>query len=263
MNNHRPRKRFGQNFLHDANIIANIVAAIDPRSGQRIIEIGPGKGALTRPLLEHCGKLEVIELDRDLVPVLEAELASLGELRIYQEDVLKFDFNRLQAEPRSMRIVGNLPYNISTPLLFHLMNYLPLIKDMHFMLQKEVVERICAHPGNKDYGRLSVMLQFYCDTADLFNVPPGAFYPPPSVNSAIVRLIPHAEKEIAGVDQKTFATIVQAAFAQRRKTLRNNLKTYLSDEDLRSLDIDPACRAETLDLSAFKRLAVRFQHKYT
>lgn len=259
MSSHTPRKRFGQNFLHDQNIIANIVAAIEPDKNQRIIEIGPGKGALTKPLLQAAGKLEVIELDRDLIPILEEKFSNSGELIIYSHDVLKFDFTQLNAESQSLRIVGNLPYNISTPLLFHLMEFLPLIKDMHFMLQKEVVDRICAQPGNKDYGRLSVMMQYYCDTANLFIVPPGAFYPPPSVNSAIVRLVPRQSEEVSQIDAKALSSIVQSCFAQRRKTLRNNLKKFLSDEQIKSLGIDPGLRAETLTLEDFKKLSALYQ----
>ncbi len=258
MTAHTPRKRFGQNFLHDQNIIANIISVISPQKNQRIIEIGPGKGALTTPLMQHTGKLEVIELDRDLIPRLEEKFSRLGELTIYQEDVLRFDFAQLNATENSLRIVGNLPYNISTPLLFHLMAFLPLIKDMYFMLQKEVVDRICAQPGNKEYGRLSVMLQFYCETESLFVVPPEAFNPAPKVNSAIIRLIPREPSSINTTNKGALSTIVTASFAQRRKTLRNNLKKLLSDEQIKSLDIDPGCRAETLSLDEFKKLSALY-----
>lgn len=260
MSAHKPRKRFGQNFLHDQNIIAGIVAAIDPQPGQHIVEIGPGKGALTEHLLPLAHELEAIELDRDLIPILEEKLAPLGKLVIHQQDVLTFDFNQLEAEPQSLRIVGNLPYNISTPLLFHLMDFLPVIQDMHFMLQKEVVDRMCAMPSEKEYGRLSVMIQFYCHTEKLFTVPPGAFYPPPSVNSAIVRLIPRTQEAIADVDNASLSKIVKASFAQRRKTLRNNLKAYLSSQQIETLGIDPSCRAETLTIEDFKNLS-RLYHE--
>lgn len=255
MSKHIPRKRFGQNFLHDQNIIAQIIAAIGPRSSERLIEIGPGQGALTEPLIQHTRKLEVIELDRDLIPRLEKSFANKGELIIHNQDVLKFDFSTLTSEEKSLRIVGNLPYNISTPLLFHLASYQTLIKDMHFMLQKEVVDRICATPGSKDYGRLSVMMQYYCNTEHLFNVPPDAFNPPPKVDSAIIRLIPREKDELSAGDEKVLSTIVQASFAQRRKTLRNNLKKYLSDVQIKSLGIDPGCRSETLKLEEFIDLA--------
>lgn len=255
MSKHIPRKRFGQNFLHDQNTIAQIVAAIEPHSSDRIIEIGPGQGALTEPLIKHTGKLEVIELDRDLIPRLEKSFANKGELIIHNQDVLKFDFSTLTSDEKSLRIVGNLPYNISTPLLFHLVSYQHLIKDMHFMLQKEVVDRICAPPASKDYGRLSVMMQYYCNTEHLFNVPPDAFNPPPKVDSAIVRLIPRDKSELSAHDEKALATIVQVSFAQRRKTLRNNLKKHLSDEQIKSLGIDPGCRSETLSLEDFIQLA--------
>lgn len=255
MSKHVPRKRFGQNFLRDDNIIAQIVASIAPQPGDRIIEIGPGQGALTEPLMQHTGRLEVIELDRDLIPLLKNKFAYQGEIIIYNQDVLTFDFASLSQEANSLRVVGNLPYNISTPLLFHLVSFQNIIQDMHFMLQKEVVDRICAHPHSKDYGRLSVMMQYYCHAEHLFNVPPEAFYPPPKVDSAIIRLIPRSQLELIAEDEKSLAKIVQASFAQRRKTLRNNLKTFLSDEQIKSLGIDPGCRAETLSLNDFVALA--------
>jgi len=261
MSKHIPRKRFGQNFLHDQNIIAQIVASIDPQRSDRIIEIGPGQGALTEPLMQHTGKLEVVELDRDLIPRLEAQFANKGELLIHNQDILKFDFSLLTQEEKSLRIVGNLPYNISTPLLFHLISFQHLIKDMHFMLQKEVVDRICAQPGTKDYGRLSVMMQYFCHTEYLFKVSPGAFNPPPKVDSAIIRLVPHERNELTADDEKALSTIVQASFAQRRKTLRNNLKTYLSEEQIKSLEINPGCRAETLKLEDFIKLANLFHQQ--
>ena len=255
MSKHIPRKRFGQNFLHDQNIIAQIVAAIAPQTSDRLIEIGPGQGALTTPLIQHTGKLEVVELDRDLIPRLEEMFADKGELIIHNQDVLKFDFAQLTHEEKSLRIVGNLPYNISTPLLFHLISFQHLIQDMHFMLQKEVVDRICAQPSSKDYGRLSVMMQYYCHTEYLFKVSPGAFNPPPKVDSAIIRLVPRDLSELNADNKKALSTIVQASFAQRRKTLRNNLKKHITEDNIKSLGIDPGCRAETLHLADFVKLA--------
>ncbi|NOY62622.1 MAG: 16S rRNA (adenine(1518)-N(6)/adenine(1519)-N(6))-dimethyltransferase RsmA, partial [Gammaproteobacteria bacterium] len=189
---HRARKRFGQNFLHDGHVIARIVAAVRPRPGQQIVEIGPGQGALTEPLLDAAGELDVVELDRDLIPLLEQRFNAQQTLRIHQADALKFDFSTLRGDcaDAALRVVGNLPYNISTPLLFHLLSFSGLIKDMHFMLQKEVVDRLAAQPGGGDYGRLSVMMQYHCQVERLFVVKPGSFTPVPKVDSAIVRLTP-------------------------------------------------------------------------
>lgn len=259
--NHKPRKRFGQNFLHDTVIIQQIIAAISPKAGENIVEIGPGKGALTAPLLTELGEMDVVELDRDLIPVLQSSMADLGNIRIHNVDALKFDFSQLATGPGTLRIVGNLPYNISTPLLFHLVDFLPSIRDMHFMLQKEVVDRMAAQPGNKSYGRLSVMMQFHCQVEKLFEVRPGAFFPPPKVDSAIVRLIPHAEKPFELKDEKIFAALVNQCFSQRRKTLRNNLKNTLEAYEIEELGIDPACRAETLEISQFVQLANRAADK--
>ncbi len=262
--NHRPRKRFGQNFLHDPGIIRRIVAAIAPQPGEHLVEIGPGLGALTREVLPLVGQLDVVELDRDLPPKLRAACAGLGELRIHEADALEFDFCALaqsmantagDSPARRLRVFGNLPYNISTPLLFHLMDQRDCLIDMHFMLQKEVVARMAAAPGGGDYGRLSVMLQYYCRVERLFTVPPGAFTPPPKVDSAIVRLVPYDEPPVAVTDPATLSRVVAQAFSQRRKTLRNTLKPLLSAEALSALDIDPGERAERLDLAAFARLA--------
>lgn len=252
---HRPRKRFGQNFLHDQHIIRGIVAAIHPRPGESLIEIGPGLGALTAPLLEATGRLEVVELDRDLIPHLEEQFADAGELRIHNTDALKFDFCSLAPKGEKLRIAGNLPYNISTPLIFHLIEQAHCIRDMHFMLQKEVVERLAAAPGGGDYGRLSVMVQYHCRVEKLFNVPPGAFNPPPKVDSAIVRLTPYTEKPVTVKDEACLSRLVARAFAQRRKTLRNNLKSLLDAATIESLGIDPGRRPETLSLQEFALLA--------
>lgn len=255
MSQHRPRKRFGQNFLHDPGVIQRILQSIDPRPGEHLVEIGPGQGALTGPLLEACARLEVVELDRDLIPVLEACGAGSGDLTIHHGDALRFDFCALRHHGEQLRLVGNLPYNISTPLLFHLMAQLDCIRDMHFMLQKEVVDRIVAPPGSKAYGRLGVMLGYYCQAEQLFIVRPGAFSPAPKVDSAIVRLIPHAVPPVQVNDIKQLGWLVNRLFSQRRKMVRHSLKGYLDETRLRELGIEPTERPEQLDLSAFARLA--------
>jgi 16S rRNA (adenine1518-N6/adenine1519-N6)-dimethyltransferase len=254
---HKAKKRFGQNFLHDQNIIRGIVAAIHPQPGDRLVEIGPGLGALTAPLLEAAGRLDVVELDRDLIPHLEERFADNGNLHIHHTDALKFDFCSLAEESEQLRVAGNLPYNISTPLIFHLIEQAHCIRDMHFMLQKEVVERLAAAPGGKDYGRLSIMVQYHCRVEKLFNVPPGAFTPSPKVDSAIVRLTPYKEKPVTVHDEKTLSRLVAQAFNQRRKTLRNNLKPLLDSAAIEAMDIDPGRRPETITLEEFARLADR------
>jgi len=251
---HHPRKRFGQNFLHDPAVIQRIVEAIHPRPGEAMVEIGPGEGALTRELLPRLGALDVVELDRDLIPRLQSACAGPGELRIHQADALKFDFCPLSPGPGQLRVVGNLPYNISTPLLFHLLDNSHCIRDMHFMLQKEVVARITATLGSGQYGRLSVMLQYYCATEMLFTVGPGAFRPAPRVESALVRLIPYSEPPVE-VDPAQLRRLVRAAFAQRRKTLRNNLKGLLDTSAIEAAGIDPGLRPERLTLEDLARLA--------
>lgn len=250
---HKPRKRFGQNFLHDASVIQRIISVIQPVAGQPVVEIGPGEGALTQELLPIVGHLDVVELDRDLIPHLQKTLGDKGELIIHQADALKFDFSSLSPGKHQLRVVGNLPYNISTPLLFHLLDMSEYIKDMHFMLQKEVVERITAVPGTKSYGRLSVMMNFYCQSELLFLVKPDSFRPPPKVDSAIVRLIPHNQPPVV-VDPEQLSALVSRAFAQRRKTLRNNLKGILDAESIQALGIDPGIRPEQLCLEDFARL---------
>lgn len=243
----RARKRFGQNFLRDSGVISRIVRAIAPRGGDRLIEIGPGQGALTGPILEAAGALEVIELDRDLIPGLRVQFYDYPDFKIHEGDALKFDFHELsQQDGRPLRVVGNLPYNISTPLIFHLLAARGAIQDMHFMLQKEVVERLAAEPGGPDWGRLSVMTQYHCAVESLFIVPPGAFVPQPKVDSAIVRLTPYAELPSPAHDEAHFADVVRVAFGQRRKTLRNNLKGVIDAEALESLGIDPGRRPQTL-----------------
>lgn len=253
---HRPRKRFGQNFLHDPGIIRRIVDAIDPQAAQAVAEIGPGLGALTCPLLERLGHLDVIELDRDVIPRLLAHCGNLGSLRIHEADALAFDFNALAAERgQALRVVGNLPYNISSPLLFHLFAQVGSLRDMTFMLQKEVVDRLAAQPGSRDYGRLSVMAQVICRIDALFTVPPGAFNPPPKVDSAIVRLTPHPEPLVDKATHESLARVVRAAFGQRRKTLRNTLKGIVPADTMDSVGIDPTRRPETLSLDEFILLA--------
>jgi 16S rRNA (adenine1518-N6/adenine1519-N6)-dimethyltransferase len=253
---HRPRKRFGQNFLHDPLAIGRILSAIAAQPGERLVEIGPGQGAITRGLLSACGALDAIELDRDLLEPLRQSCAGLGELRLHSADALKFDFRQLAGADR-LRVVGNLPYNISTPLLFHLLSQSDAIADMHFLLQKEVVERMSAAPGSKTYGRLSVMLQVRCRVQSLFVIRPGAFTPPPKVDSAFVRLSPHPQSPYEIRDEQGFAKLVTQAFSQRRKTLRNTLKSLLSVEDIQACAIDPSIRPERLTVEDFVRLANR------
>lgn len=252
---HTARKRFGQNFLHDKGIIHRIVMAISPEKGQHLVEIGPGLGALTAEVLPLVYNMDVIELDRDLIPKLEEMAKDKGELRIHSADALKFDFSSLVKDGMPLRVFGNLPYNISTPLIFHLCNQGNLIKEMHFMLQKEVVERMAAEPGSKRYGRLSVMVQYYCQVMNLFPVPASCFIPAPKVESAIVRLRPHETKPYRAKDEKLFGKLVTTAFNHRRKTLRNALKTLINEEQLVTTGINPNARPETISLEQYVNLA--------
>jgi 16S rRNA (adenine1518-N6/adenine1519-N6)-dimethyltransferase len=252
---HSPRKRFGQNFLHDHNIIYNILSSLEAKTGEHWVEIGPGLGALTEPLLKLGLRLDVVELDRDLVALLKDKFRQQNNLQIHSADALKFDFSALAEHNEKLRIIGNLPYNISTPLMFHLLDNASCIEDMHFMLQKEVVDRICATPGSKKYGRLSVMMQYYCATELLFDVPPESFEPVPKVMSAIVRLIPHEQPPVEVTDIKTLNRVVIQAFSQRRKTLRNSLKKLIAEDAIIALGIDPALRAEALSLDDFAKLS--------
>jgi len=251
----RARKRFGQHFLHDPGVITRIVGAIDPQPGQRLVEIGPGLGALTAPLLARAGRLEAIEIDREVVPLLRARCAGLGELVVHQRDALEVDFAALRAGGPRLRVCGNLPYNISTPLLFHLLGSGPAIEDMHFMLQKEVVDRMAASPGGKDYGRLTVMLSAACRVEKLFKVGRGAFNPPPRVESAVVRLTPLANPPVPLGEPGRFARVVASAFSTRRKTLRNALRGLVDETGFAAAGVDPARRAETLSLAEFAALA--------
>ena len=254
---HTPRKRFGQHFLHDPAVIARIVAAIQPRESDALLEIGPGQGAITVPLLQTAGRLQVVELDRDLIDPLREQCRKAGDLTLHNADALQVDFCRLTTDAAPLRVIGNLPYNISTPLLFHLLSQARCISDMHFMLQKEVVDRLTAAPGSRQYGRLSVMVQYRCRVTRLFTIGPGAFQPPPRVESAFVRLEPYRESPVEIHDEAVLELMVRQAFAQRRKTLRNALRGILEDEAIRSLGIDPSVRAEMLGLSEFAALANR------
>jgi 16S rRNA (adenine1518-N6/adenine1519-N6)-dimethyltransferase len=248
---HTPRKRFGQNFLTDESVIAAIVAAIHPRPHDLMTEIGPGLGALTRPLAAHLDHLHVIEIDRDIIARLKTEFPA-GRVTVHEGDALKFDFGALGAR---LRVVGNLPYNISTPLLFHLAQYAGAIRDIHAMLQKEVVERMVAAPSSSAYGRLSVMLQYRFEMERVLDVPPEAFRPVPKVESAVVRMTPYAALPHPARDAVRFRAIVTAAFAQRRKTLRNTLKGHFGAADFERLGIDASLRAQDLRVEDFVRLA--------
>jgi len=251
---HHARKRFGQNFLSDPSIIQRIIKSINPKPGQRLIEIGPGLGALTCPILNIVKEMDVIELDRDIVPKLQLncglDAVQNNQLRIHNLDVLQFDFAELNYDS-PLRIIGNLPYNISTPIIFHLVKYSNIIQDMYFMLQKEVVMRLAAKPDTSNYSRLSVMAQYHFQIDPLFLVPPESFQPVPKVESGIIRLVPHKEKPIKINDEKAFATLITQAFSQRRKTLRNVLKDICSAQQLESIDINPGSRAQSLTLEQF------------
>lgn len=250
---HRARKRFGQNFLHDPNIIARIVRSVAPQAGEAVVEIGPGMGAITGPLVEAAGFLDVVEIDRDLAPRIAERFGAQTDVHI--ADALKFDFAALaQKRGQPLRVVGNLPYNISTPLVFHLLESAAHIRDMHFMLQKEVVDRMGAAAGDDDYGRLSVLLQYRCKVEPLFTVPPEAFTPRPKVHSAIVRLIPQPPARAAR-DGRVLYQLVTAAFSQRRKTLRNAVRKFLEEQDIVDCGIDPGVRPEMLNVAQFVALA--------
>ncbi len=249
---HQPRKRFGQNFLIDPAAIAAIVAAIYPARGERLVEIGPGLGALTRPLLAAAGELHAIEIDRDLAAALRHEFGA--RLNLHETDVLCFDFAALG---NGLRIIGNLPYNISTPLLFHLADFTEYIRDIHVMLQKEVVERMVAAPADSNYGRLSVMLQYRFAMEKLLDVPAAAFQPAPKVESAVIRLLPLKPLPYAARDEVLFAQVVAAAFSQRRKTLRNSLRKFVTQADFDALGIAPTARAQELSVAQFVGLADR------
>ncbi len=250
-----PKKSLGQHFLADRSYIDRIVQAVNPQPGDRLVEIGPGQGAITFPLLKRHGELTAIEFDRDLItPLMEAS-ESIGRLTIIHKDVLAVDFAKLAGDEGKLRLVGNLPYNLSSPILFHVLEHAEAVSDMVFMLQKEVVDRMAAGPGSKVYGRLSVMLQAYCAVTPLFTVPPGAFRPPPKVDSAVVRMVPRAPGQIGIQDPRRFADIVRAAFGQRRKTLRNALSTVCDGALIEAAGLRPDARAEQIDVDGFIRLA--------
>ena len=252
---HRARKRFGQNFLRDPHIIDRMVRAIAPAPGQNIVEIGPGLAALTLPLLEKAHRMQAVELDRDLVPELIERCRDVGEMTIHQGDALRFDFRALRSDERRLRVVGNLPYNISTPLIFHLLEAAADIEDMHFTLQKEVVDRLAAGPGEDAYDRLSVMVQYYCAVTSLFPIAPGSFTPVPKVDSAFVRLVPHPTPPYPVDDVGLLSRLVAQAFGQRRKTLRNSLKGMLGEAAIVAAGIEPNIRPEQVPLSGFVSLA--------
>jgi 16S rRNA (adenine1518-N6/adenine1519-N6)-dimethyltransferase len=253
---HCARKRFGQNFLQDAYIIDRIVAAIHPERGQSMVEIGPGLGALTGPISQYLDVLTVIELDRDLATRLQNHPVLGPKLRVYQQDVMRFDFAQLAlTKEQPLRVFGNLPYNISTPLLFHLFNYTAVIQDMYFMLQKEVVQRLFAEPGCKAYGRLSVMVQYHCRVVPLLEVPPEAFTPSPKVNSAVVCLIPHASRPHPVNDVQVLSRLTADAFGQRRKTLRNSVGHLFTPDVLSQLNVDINARAEEVSVAQYCQLA--------
>ena len=256
---HTARKRFGQNFLHDDYVIGKIVAAINPQNEQNLVEIGPGLGALTDPVCEEVDALTVVELDRDLAKRLRHHPFNGDKLTVIEQDAMTFDCTSLLKsmpyEGKKLRVFGNLPYNISTPLMFHLFDHADSIADMHFMLQKEVVNRLAAGPGTKNYGRLSVMTQYYCHVIPVLNVPPGAFKPPPKVDSAVVKLVPHATPPVEVNSLNTLERVCAQAFNQRRKTIRNSLKDCLTEAQISELGIDPTCRAEVLSLKDFATLA--------
>jgi 16S rRNA (adenine1518-N6/adenine1519-N6)-dimethyltransferase len=255
MSKHIARKRFGQNFLIDQQVISDIVNAVAPQRGDCVVEIGPGLGALTDPLLARLDHLQVVEIDRDIIARLRKRYPA-EKLTIHEGDALAFDFAALAGNGSTgMHIVGNLPYNISTPLLFHLAGFAEHVRDMHFMLQKEVVERMVAEPGSNDFGRLSVMLQYRFVMDWLIDVPPESFAPAPKVDSAVVRLIPRPAAELSVKDDGKFAAVVQAAFGQRRKMLRNNLKGILDDAGFVTLGITPTARAEELSVNDYIRIA--------
>lgn len=248
------KKSLGQHFLHERGFVERIVLAVNPQPGDVLVEIGPGQGAITFPLLQRHGALTAIEFDRDLLQPLADAAQAYGQLTLIHADVLNVDLTALAAS-RTLRLVGNLPYNLSSPILFHVLDHAAVVQDMHFMLQKEVVDRMAAGPGSKVYGRLSVMLQAYCTVTALFTVPPGAFRPPPKVDSAVVRLVPRDPASIGIHDPARFAAVVRAAFGQRRKTLRNALQAVCDAGALHAAGIDPQARAEQLPVTDFVHLA--------
>lgn len=252
---HRARKRFGQNFLHDPQVIGRIVKAIAPKPTDVLVEIGPGLGALTEPVAEAAGHLTVVELDRDLAERLQHHPVLASKLTIHQADAMKFDFTSLVKPGQKLKVFGNLPYNISTPLLFHLFQYADQIENMHFMLQKEVVQRMTATHGSKAFGRLSIMTQYYCYAMPVVEVGPGAFKPAPKVDSAVVRLLPKAIAERAPVPAEVLNRVCLEAFNQRRKTIRNCFSNFATAEQLEQLGLNPGARPEQLSVEDFIKVA--------
>ena len=250
---HRARKRFGQNFLTDPSVIDRICSAIAPRQGETLLEIGPGQAALTEPLADSGVDLHLLEIDRDLAAALRLRFAARANVTVHEVDALKADFGAIGGP--AFRLVGNLPYNISTPLLFHVLQWSDRIRDMHFMLQREVVDRMAASPGGKTWGRLSLMCQYHCAITPLFDVPPEAFSPAPRVQSSVVRLVPHAEPPVRIDDMARFERLVAQAFSQRRKTLRNSLRGLVDPSTMEAAGIDPGARPETLGLAEFAGLS--------
>jgi len=252
---HQAKKRFGQNFLVDGNIINRIIRAVNPQSGEHLVEIGPGLGALTTHLVNRDSQLDVVEIDRDLAEKLQHQYGDMPNFKLHLIDALKADFGALANPELALRVIGNLPYNISTPLLFHLLTFKDAIHDMHFMLQKEVVDRLASAEGHKAYGRLSIMVQYHCHVEPLFVVPPSAFNPPPKVESAIVRLRPR-DRKVPVKDPVLFAQVVNTCFQQRRKTIRNGLKLILKELPANCLsNIDLGRRPETFSVEEFIELA--------
>ena len=251
---HQARKRFGQNFLHDAGVVDRIVGAINPHADDNLLEIGPGTGTLSEPLLEACPGMQMIELDRDLIPGLRTRFFRYPELTLHSADALRFDYRAI-AGSGPLRVVGNLPYNIATPLIFRLLEFGNVIHDMHFMLQKEVVERMAASPGDSQWGRLAIMTQYHCRVQPLFRVGSGAFSPAPKVDSAIVRIVPHDELPCSAADTDKLATVVRTAFNARRKTLRRALAPLFGDADWPRLGLDPGLRPQNLTLADYVMLA--------
>jgi 16S rRNA (adenine1518-N6/adenine1519-N6)-dimethyltransferase len=252
---HKHKKRFGQHFLHDTSVLVRMSAEIAPTKQDVMLEIGPGEGALTTYLIDQVSAFTVVEIDNDLIPRLTQKFGQKSTFKLIHQDALTVNYADLAPENGKLRVVGNLPYNISTPLIFHLLESRHRVQDMHFMLQKEVVERLASPPDGEHYGRLSVMAQYYCAIEDLFHIGPEAFDPPPKVDSAVVRLVPYATLPYPAKNEQTFAQLVKQSFAMRRKTLRNNLKGIISAEGIEACDINPSARAETLAVADFVRLA--------
>lgn len=252
---HHARKRFGQNFLHDQYTIDSIVSAIAPRQNDVMVEIGPGLGALTEPVCDQIDKLHVVELDRDLAARLREHPRLKDKLIVHEADAMKFNFDELAQPGRPLRVFGNLPYNISTPLIFHLLEKSQHITDMYFMLQKEVVERLAAGPNSKDYGRLTVMTQYYCQVVPVLEVGPHSFKPAPKVDSAVVRLVPYQQRPYEALNVNDLHRVCQEGFGQRRKTIRNSFRNFITAEQLEEIGIDPNLRPENLTLAQFVSIA--------